>query len=156
MSEKNLGILIFTFLIIINLAGFIYFSIIIYKNIKLRRQQAKKINELESKKCKGPHSWINMSVDGSRTHVCKKCYFSPSHDGFVKQSFVQEAIYTEQFDIQYKEYFDKKIQELAFFYEMPIDKLAEIGEKIIQIKKDFAFEYIKKMMEEVSQGVEKE
>ncbi len=155
MSEKNLGILIFTFLIAVNLAGLVYFSVVIYKNIKLRRQQAKKISELESNKCKGPHSWISMTVDGPKTHVCKKCYFSPKHDGFVKESFVQEAIHAEQFDIQYKEYFDKKIQEIAFFYNMPIDKLAEIGEKILQIKKDFAFEYIKKMMEEASQDLEK-
>jgi hypothetical protein len=155
MSEKLLGISLVVFLILINLSAFIYFSMAVYKNISFTIQQNKRFKKLQSNKCKGPHSWVNMSVDGTKTHVCRECFFSPKHDTFVKENFVKEAIHMEQFDLEYKEYFNKKIQEIAIFYNMPTDKLVEIGEKIIEIKKEFASEYIKKMIEEMNQSLEK-
>lgn len=155
MFERMLEVSIMFFLILVNVIGFVYFSVVIYNNFKKNREQNKRLKKLESNKCQGPHSWINMNVDGSKTHVCRECFFSPKHDTFVKENFVKEAVYMEQFDLEYKEYFNKKIQEIAIFYNISTDKLVEIGEKIIEIKKDFASEYVKKMIEEMNQSLEK-
>ena len=36
---------------------------------KLVKKQNKRIEELEENKCKGPHSWIYMQVNGEETNV---------------------------------------------------------------------------------------
>lgn len=155
MSEFNLQVFLLIAFFLINLIAFVYFSKVLYKNFKLRRQQINRLKKLEENKCKGPHSWISMEVDGSQTHVCRDCYFSPKHDMFVKEYFVKEAVYSEQFDLDYKKYFDEKVQEIAQAYGISGDKIIEINDKVTHIKQEFSLQYLKKMLQEVSQDLEK-
>lgn len=155
MSENMVAVIVSIFLIGINLIAFVYFALIIYNNIKTKRQQIKRIKNLELNKCKGPHSWISMNIEGSQAHVCRDCYFSPKYDSFVKEIFVKEAVYKEQFDSDYKKYFDQKVQEIAAIHNLPLDQVADIGEKIIKIKQDFSLQYIKKIIDELNHDTEK-
>lgn len=155
MSEQTMGIILGTFLILLNLIAFVFFSRILYKNFKSKRQQIERLKKLESNKCKGPHIWLTMSVEGSQTHVCRECYFAPKHDTFVKEYYVKEAIYTEQFNTDYKKYLDEKIQTMVEMYGISSEKIIEINEKISQIKKEFSLQYLKKMLEELNQDTEK-
>lgn len=155
MFERMLEISIMFFLILVNVIGFVYFSVVIYNNFKKNREQNKRLKKLESNKCQGPHSWINMTVEGSKTHVCRDCYFSPRHDSFVKEFFVKEAIYTEQFDLDYKKYIDEKIQEMAQNYEISKENIIEINDKLNQLRQEFSLQYLKKMIQGLTEDSEK-
>ena len=155
MSEQLVGVSLSVFLVLVNLIAFVYFSKVLYKSFKLKRQQIKKLKELEANKCKGPHTWLTMTVKSSQTHVCRECYFSPTHDTFVKEYYVKEAIYTQQFEADYKKYLDEKVQEMALFYGIDGEEIIEINEKIVQIKQEFSLQYLKKMIQEMSQDLEK-
>lgn len=155
MSEFNLQVFLLIAFLLINMIAFVYFSKVLYKNFKLRKEQINRFKKLEANKCKGPHTWISMEVDSSQTHVCRDCYFSPKHDTFVKEYYVKEAIYSEQFDLDYKKYFNEKVQEMVQVYGIPSDKIIEINEKVTQIKQEFSLQYLKKMLQEISQDSEK-
>lgn len=155
MSEQFMTTSLLVFLLLVNLIAFVYFAKVLYRNFKLKRQQIKKFKELEAKKCKGPHIWLTMSVEGSQTHVCRECYFAPKHDTFVKEYYVKEAIYTQQFEADYKKYLDEKVQEMVLFYGISGEKIIEINEKVVQIKQEFSLQYLKKMLQELGQDLEK-
>lgn len=127
----------------------------VHRNFKTRLKNAKKLERLEANKCKGPHSWINMTVEDSKTHVCRDCYFSPKHDTFVKEFYVKEAIHTEQFESEYKKFFEEKIQEIVATYGISSEKIIEINKKVVQIKQDFSLQYLKKMIENLDQELGK-
>jgi hypothetical protein len=147
---------ILVIIILINLILFVYFAKVLYINIKSRIQINTKIKDLEKNKCKGPHAWINMSIEpGSKTHVCRTCYFSPKHDTFVKDFFVKEAVYAEQFEKDYKKYFDEKVQEISNSYNISVEEITEINEKVNKIKQDFSLEYLKKMIQDLDKSLEK-
>lgn len=144
--------LLYVVLVLINAAGFFYFL----RSFLKFRQKYKKANshykKLETNKCKGPHSWISIVVESEKTHVCRHCYWSPKHENFVKEVFVKDAIYSEQFDAEYKKYFDEKVQQLSVEYGMSAEKIAEIEGKVYKIKQDFSVQYLKKMMDELNIG----
>jgi hypothetical protein len=144
--------LIYIFLIVINLAGFIYFLRAFLRARKKYKTQKEHIQKLEANKCKGPHSWISIMVEGEKTHVCRHCYWTPKHETFVKEMFVKDAIYSEQFDAEYKKYLDDKIQELSVEYGISAEKIAEIEARVYKIKQEFSIQYLKKMMEELNIG----
>lgn len=151
MSETILVIVI-----LVNLILFVYFAKVLYINIKSKIQINKKIKDLEKNKCKGPHSWVNMEIEpGSKTHVCRTCYFSPKHDTFVKDVFVKDAVHAEQFEKDYKKYFDEKIQEISNTYNISVEEITQINEKVNKIKKDFSLEYLKKMIQDLDKSLEK-
>jgi hypothetical protein len=154
MSEQFAGVSLSVFLVLVNLIAFVYFTKVLYGRFKLKIQQIKKFKLLAAKKCKGPHIWLTISVEGSQTHVCRECYFAPKHDTFVKEYYVKEAIYTQQFEADYKKYLDKKVQEMALFYGIDGEEIIEINEKIVQIKQEFSLQYLKKMIQEMSQDLE--
>ena len=155
MLERMLEVSIMFFLILVNVVGFVYFSVVIYNNFRTKREQARRLKKLESNKCQGPHSWINMSVDGSKTHVCRDCYFSPKHDTFVKEFFVKEAVYTEQFDLDYKKYLDEKAEEMVQKYGISKENIIEINNKINELKQEFSLNYFKKIIQELVEDSEK-
>jgi len=155
MFERMLEVSIMFFLILVNVIGFVYFSVVIYNNFKTKREQNKRLKKLESNKCQGPHSWVSVSVEGSKTHVCRHCYFSPKHDAFVKEFFVKEAIYTEQFDLDYKKYLDEKVQEMVQKYGISKENIIEINDKINELKQEFSLKYLKKMVQELTEDSEK-
>jgi hypothetical protein len=96
-----------------------------------------------------------MSVEGSKTHVCRDCYFSPKHDTFVKEFFVKEAVYTEQFDLDYKKYLDEKAEEMAQKYGISKENIIEINNKINELKQEFSLNYFKKIIQELVEDSEK-
>jgi hypothetical protein len=155
MLEQFIATSIFVILLLVNLVAFVFFAKVLYKNFKLKKQQIKRFKELESNKCKGPHTWLAMTVEGSQTHVCRECYFSPTHDTFVKEYYVKEALYTQQFEADYKKYFDEKVQEIAQAYNISSEKIVEINEKVTNIKQDFSLQYLKKLLQELEQDSEK-
>ena len=155
MSEQFVGVSLPVFLVLVNLIAFVYFSKVLYKSFKLKIQQIKKFKELTAKKCRGPHIWLTIPIEGSQTHVCRECYFAPKHDTFVKEYYVKEAIYTQQFEADYKKHLDEKVQEMALFYGIDGEEIIEINEKIVQIKQEFSLQYIKKIIQEMSQDLEK-
>jgi len=127
-----------------------YFIKKIIININKIRQTSKKIKQLIQNKCKAPHEWVGVVVNNSKTHVCKICYWCPSHESFVKESYVKEAIYTEEFDKKYKKYMNEKMQIISQEYNLNIDEVVEIDKKLDQAKRSFSMEHLKKMLEELT------
>lgn len=141
--------ILYIFLILINLVG----SVLVFRSFLKAREKYKKqkdhYKKLETNKCKGPHSWISMTVEGEKTHVCRQCCWSPKHENFVKDFFVKDAIYSEQFDAEYKKFFDEKIQEISTQYGISVETITQIEEKIYKIKQEFSVQYLKKMLDEL-------
>jgi len=122
----------------------VWLSLCIYELFKLRvvrKNTAKRLEELETQKCDGPHKWIFMPVDGETVNVCQRCYWSPVHEGYIKKFFVDAEIRQKQFKDELEKHVEEKLKELN------ISK--ELYEKVINIKKDFALDYMEKTLKEM-------
>jgi hypothetical protein len=122
---------------------------IIYDNYKKTKKIKEQFKELESNKCKGPHSWIDIEVMKEKTHVCSKCYWSPKHNTFVKKMFVDAEIQYKKFEEELEKYKQQRIEQLAAKYFMEPDDLKIVAEEILKIKKDFTTQYLDKKIKEL-------
>lgn len=117
---------------------------------KTRKKLIKQLAELEEKKCKGPHSWIDMAIMGEQTHVCQDCNFSPKHDTFVKEYFVKAELEAIKFKKEMKEYRQKRMDEISEKHDLGHEKLKEISDEVINIEKNFTIKYLSKKIKEMT------
>jgi predicted XRE-type DNA-binding protein len=70
-----------------SLMGILLFSIIalkIYGFFSIKNNFTKKMQEVKDMKAKGEHhEWVEININGTVVHVCKKTGFVPKHDGFI-------------------------------------------------------------------------
>jgi len=133
-------------------------SAISIKNIAVffreRKNYFKKLAELEANKCKGPHSWIDMTIIGSKTHVCKECYYCPEHEFYIKEHFVRAEVEGEKFYKALSEYKEKRMTEIGKSYGIDIEELQNMTDEVIAINKEFTLEYLDKKLKEMKEDKE--
>lgn len=100
----------------------------------------KDYKEMEKNKCNGPHSWIQMDVMSKKTHVCKDCCWSPSHETFVRSIYVRMAI----FEQEYEKYLEEELKNMSQEHGISVEKIKEINAKLSKISADFSKSYIEK------------
>jgi uncharacterized membrane protein YraQ (UPF0718 family) len=148
-----------------NIVFYVLFSILLamigagalgfFQKLILKTKQKARLAELEEKKCKGAHKWITMKVEGQMTHVCRECCYAPVYEGFVKDFYVEQAIFEEKYQQNYKIFFDKKIEELSIEFKVDLETMKKIGEKIVNIKKDHSSVYLQDLIKEITQDMNK-
>lgn len=109
----------------------------------------KEIKELEENKCKGAHNWIEMNILGNKTHVCRDCYWSSKHEGFVKKVFVDAELKHMEFEEKLKKYQEEVLQSVCEEYEIEKDDMDKIYKKIISIRKDFTIKHLEESLKDI-------
>jgi hypothetical protein len=121
----------------------------ILKGIGSVKKIKKQMQELEENKCKGTHNWFDMDVMGSKTHICRDCYWSPKHEGFVKKIFVDAELKRIEFEEKLKKYQEEVLQSVCEEYKIDKDDMNKIYEKLINIKKDFTIKQLEESLKDI-------
>jgi len=114
---------------------------------KLVKSKKKRLKELEEKKCKGPHSWIDIELNGQKTHVCKECYYSPKNEGFVREEYVNAYLEELKYREAMEEYMEVRLKDIAAAHK--IENPRAVYDAMVTIKKDFNIEYMEKKIKEL-------
>lgn len=109
----------------------------------------KEMKELEKNKCKGAHNWFDMDVMGSKTVVCRDCYWSPKHEGFVKKIFVDAELKRIEFEKKLKAYEEKTLQSICQEYNIDENDMNKIYEKLLNIRKDFTIKQLEESLKDI-------
>jgi hypothetical protein len=123
----------------------------IWKQIKYIKRVNQNIKKLEAQKCKGPHSWLKMSIIGQEVHVCKDCCYSADIDGYVKREFVNAHIKEMEFMAALEEFTIKRKKEIAEKFNLKFSELEKISEEVVSIKKDFTIKWLEKSLKEMEE-----
>lgn len=115
----------------------------------LVKKQKARMKELEENKCKGPHSWIDMEVKGETTHVCKECCYSPKNEGFIRREFIDAHLQEIEYRKAMEKYKKDKLLAIAFEYKIDSGMVEDVYDKMVNIKKDFALEWLDKKLAEM-------
>lgn len=107
------------------------------------RKAVKEFIRMEENKCKGPHKWFEMDIEGQKTHVCRECCWCPHHDSFIKEFYVKIAV----FEADHEAHLENGLKELSSEYQMDVEKLKEINSKITEISSNFSKAYLEKRLE---------
>lgn len=112
----------------------------IKKIMKNNRLFKKKQEEVAQMREKGEtHEWVNIpGVAGyGNLLVCKKTGWSPALQGFVPMDIVRKFVKKIELELEYKEFRDRRIEDLARSWNIPFPDMESLVEKIFAIKKDF-------------------
>lgn len=109
----------------------------------------KEIKELEKNKCKGTHNWFDMDVMGNKTVVCRDCYWSPKHEGYVKKVFVDAELKRIEFEEKLEKYQEEVLQSVCEEYKIEKDDMDRIYKKIISIRKDFTIKHLEESLKDI-------
>lgn len=116
---------------------------------KIKNKHIEQMKNLEEQKCKGPHNWIDMTIDMEKTHVCQDCSFIPKHDTFVKRHFVDAQIKQNEYLKEAEEYRQKRMSEICEKYDIQESLAQSISDEVISIKKDFAIMKLDQALKEM-------
>ena len=119
----------------------------IYREIVKRQKE--RMKELEKNKFEGPHSWIDMEINGETTHVCKDGYFSPKNDAFVKEEAVKAHLHHIEYEKAKEKNRIKRLGEIASKHGISRDVIKDVYEDIINIRKDFDVQWLDKKLAEI-------
>ena len=128
---------------------FFYFLRIYLKGRAIFKLAKEKYDKLEEDKCKGPHSWVTIPVNGKNSRVCRDCCFSSEHQTFVQKWHLDGELGRIEFLKGLEEYKKVRMRELEKDYCLTSEKLQEITDAVCNIKKDYAIQNIEKRMEEI-------
>jgi hypothetical protein len=137
--------LLFTFFSV----SFIFLIRFLVWNISRNKKLKERMKVLEENKCKGPHTWIQMSILGTNVHVCKECRWSAKLEAYVKESFVSARLEEIKFDDALEEYKKEALVNISEQHGLDIDATNKIYKQMISIKKDFVLGYLDKKLEEM-------
>lgn len=139
------GVLVFSLLFLM-----IFFTVRDYLRFRrITKRHKDHMANLEAKKCKGPHSWIDMEIMGEKTHVCKECCFTPKHDTFVKEHFVKAELEHIKYKKELEEYKSKRMAEICEKYNIEESRAQAISDEVVSIKKDFAIMKLDEALEKI-------
>lgn len=119
------------------------------------RQFARKQAAVDEMKSRGEmHEWATVATPNGDIMVCKKTGWSPDLKGFVPVEAVTSYLNKIKVEEEYKEYRNKRVEELAKEIGLSLDKTEEIVEKVFSIKKDFHVDRISKLSNELGKRAE--
>jgi hypothetical protein len=100
------------------------------------------------------HEWVTIkNPQLGELMVCKATGFCPKLYGFFEVKWVQEYIETEkkaeQVINERQEHFKKRLEDLSLEFNIGMDRLQSLSEKILTINKDFTIKKLEDLKNEI-------
>lgn len=142
------------FLIIMTPVAFVMYWRTYFKQRAWLKTYYKRKEELEKNNCgKGNHSWIAMEVEGTHTHVCRKCNWCPDLEAYIQEFYVKAQIERERFLEGLEEYTKQRMGEISEKWEIDQRTLEMVATEITGIKQEFTVQYLEKRLEEAAKEI---
>jgi len=104
----------------------------------------KKQKEVEDMKARGEvHEWVTISIPGlgGNMMVCRKTGYVPSKKGFLPIEVIQRHEKTQAFEKkiqkEYDEFKNERFSSISKDYDIPMEKMEDLMDKICSIYNDF-------------------
>jgi hypothetical protein len=100
------------------------------------------------------HEWVIIkNPQLGELMVCKATGFCPKLYGFFEIKWIKEYLETEkkaeQIVNERQEHFKKKLEDLSVEFNIEIDRLQNLSEKILKINKDFTIKKLEDLQNEI-------
>jgi len=116
----------------------------------MKKEMRAQLKMYQDNKCKGPHSWVDVPVNGEKTHVCKDCYYTPKYDSFVDKVMFEAELSKMDFDKNFEKFKAERFEEIAEKFGIPETGLvSEMYEELANIKKEFSIKEMDKFIAEL-------
>jgi len=116
---------------------------------KMKKELKARLKKLNENKCSGPHSWVDVPVNGENTHVCKDCYYTPKHDSFVDKAMFEAELSRINFDKNFEKYKTERFEEIAEKFALEQIVIEGIYDEVVGIKKEFSLKEMDKFIAEL-------
>lgn len=143
------------FLVFFSILSLLQFRKVI-KQVKEIMKHKKLIKEkqasVEKMKADGEfHDWINIPTPAGEIHVCRKTGYCPKVNGFFPLEAIKQYEKQKQDEIDYKEYRDKKVEELAIEQGLTVEEMEVLVKSIFNMKKTYYIEKMEQSLKEMGE-----
>ena len=118
--------------------------------IKNNANFAEKQAAVEKMKADGDfHQWETIPTLQGQAMVCIKTGWSPTLQGFIPMSFINNYLENRKAEAEYKEFRSARVQLLAHQLQLSIPAMEDVVEKVFSMKKDFLLLRVSKLQQEL-------
>ena len=138
-----------------SLIAILLFAIIvlkIYSILNIKNNINKKLQEVKDMKDKGEHhEWVEVNLNGTPVHVCKKTGYVPKHDGFIDTNKLKAYLADKeklQEELNASNAYMKEVaEEIGSRYSLNSEQVSEIVKEYGEKQSTYFSQKIKDKME---------